>query len=426
MKEIKEIKKEYNPYDNMLEVLEKAAKMLGLEEKDYAAVKYPERELKVAVPVEMDDGSVRVFEGYRVQHSSSRGPCKGGIRYHQDVNIDEVKALAAWMSFKCAVVNIPYGGGKGAVKVDPRELTKNELKNLTRRYTAMILPLIGPERDIPAPDVGTNAEIMGWIMDTYSMFKGYTVPGVVTGKPVDIGGSLGRKEATGRGVMFMTREILHRLGMPMIGTRVAVQGMGNVGGTAAALLYNERCKIVAVSDVSGGIYCKAGLNIKEILSFFSKNPGKLLKDYDAQGISRISNEELLTVECDVLVPAALENQITEQNAALIKASVIVEGANGPTTVEADRILERNGKTVVPDILANAGGVVVSYFEWVQNIQSLMWDEEEVNRALEKIMIRAFNEVWDKKKEKDTTMRMGGYIVAIDRIVKAKKIRGVFP
>ncbi len=426
MKEMKEIKKEYNPYDNMLEVLEKAAKMLGLEEKDYAAVKYPERELKVAVPVEMDDGSVRVFEGYRVQHSSSRGPCKGGIRYHQDVNIDEVKALAAWMSFKCAVVNIPYGGGKGAVKVDPRELTKNELKNLTRRYTAMILPLIGPERDIPAPDVGTNAEIMGWIMDTYSMFKGYTVPGVVTGKPVDIGGSLGRKEATGRGVMFMTREILHRLGMPMIGTRVAVQGMGNVGGTAAALLYNEGCKIVAVSDVSGGIYCKAGLNIKEILSFFSKNPGKLLKDYDAQGISRISNEELLTVECDVLVPAALENQITEQNAALIKASVIVEGANGPTTVEADRILERNGKTVVPDILANAGGVVVSYFEWVQNIQSLMWDEEEVNRALEKIMIRAFNEVWDKKKEKDTTMRMGGYIVAIDRIVKAKKIRGVFP
>lgn len=423
---MKEIKKEYNPYDNMLEVLEKAAKMLGLEEKDYAAVKYPERELKVAVPVEMDDGSVRVFEGYRVQHSSSRGPCKGGIRYHQDVNIDEVKALAAWMSFKCAVVNIPYGGGKGAVKVDPRELTKNELKNLTRRYTAMILPLIGPERDIPAPDVGTNAEIMGWIMDTYSMFKGYTVPGVVTGKPVDIGGSLGRKEATGRGVMFMTREILHRLGMPMIGTRVAVQGMGNVGGTAAALLYNEGCKIVAVSDVSGGIYCKSGLNIKEILDFFGKNPGKLLKDYDAQGISRISNEELLTVECDVLVPAALENQITEQNAALVKASVIVEGANGPTTVEADRILERNGKTVVPDILANAGGVVVSYFEWVQNIQSLMWDEEEVNRALEKIMIRAFNEVWDKKKEQDTTIRMGAYIVAIDRIVKAKKIRGVFP
>ena len=418
--------KVYNPYDNMLEVLEKAAKMLGLVEKDYAAIKYPERELKVSVPVEMDDGSIRVFEGYRVQHSSSRGPCKGGIRYHQDVNIDEVKALAAWMSFKCAVVNIPYGGGKGAVKVNPRELTRNELKNLTRRYTAMILPLIGPERDIPAPDVGTNAEIMGWIMDTYSMFKGYTVPGVVTGKPVDIGGSLGRKEATGRGVMFMTREILHRLGMPMIGTRVAVQGMGNVGGTAAALLYNEGCKIVAVSDVSGGIYCKSGINVKEILDFVGQNNGKMLKDYDAAGIKHITNDELLTVECDVLVPAALENQITEKNAPEIKASVIVEGANGPTTVEADKILERSGKTIVPDILANAGGVVVSYFEWVQNIQSLMWDEEEVNRALEKIMIRSFNEVWDQKKEKNTTMRMGAYMVAIDRIARAKKIRGVFP
>ena len=418
--------KAYNPYDNMLEVLEKAAHMIGLQEKDYVAVKYPERELKVSIPVEMDDGSIKVFEGYRVQHSSSRGPCKGGIRYHQDVNVDEVKALAAWMSFKCAVVNIPYGGGKGAVKVNPRELSKNELKNLTRRYTAMILPLIGPEKDIPAPDVGTNDEIMGWIMDTYSMFKGYTVPGVVTGKPVDVGGSLGRREATGRGVMFMTREILHRLGMPMIGAKVAVQGMGNVGGTAASLLYNEGCKVVAVSDVSGGVYCKTGLNVKELLEYLRHNNGKMLADYEAAGVSHIANDELLTVECDVLVPAALENQITEKNASAIKASVIVEGANGPTTVEADKILERNGKTIVPDILANAGGVVVSYFEWVQNIQSLMWDEEEVNRALEKIMIRAFNEVWDKKKEKDTTLRMGAYMVALDRIVKAKKIRGVFP
>lgn len=418
--------KVYNPYDNMLKVLEKAAKMLGLEEKEYVVIKYPERELKVAIPVEMDDGSVKVFEGYRVQHSSSRGPCKGGIRYHQDVNIDEVKALAAWMSFKCAVVNIPYGGGKGAVKVNPRTLTRNELKNLTRRYTAMILPLIGPERDIPAPDVGTNAEVMGWIMDTYSMFKGYTVPGVVTGKPIEIGGSLGRKEATGRGVMFMTREILHRLGMPMIGTRVAVQGMGNVGGTAAALLYNEGCKIVAVSDVSGGVYCKTGLDVNGISDFLVQNRGKLLKDYEMPGVTHITNDELLTIEYDVLVPAALENQITEKNAPNIKAAVIVEGANGPTTVEADKILERNGKIIVPDILANAGGVIVSYFEWVQNIQSLMWDEEEVNRALEKIMIRAFNEVWDQKKEKNTTMRMGAYMVALDRIVKAKKIRGVFP
>lgn len=416
----------YNPYENMLQVLELAAKMLGLKENDYIVLKYPERELKVSIPVEMDDGSIKVFEGYRVQHSSSRGPCKGGIRYHQDVDIDEVKALAAWMSFKCAVVNIPYGGGKGAIKVNPKELTKNELKKLTRRYTAMILPLIGPERDIPAPDVNTNAEIMGWIMDTYSMFKGYTVPGVVTGKPIEVGGSLGRKEATGRGVMFMTREILHRLGMPMIGTRIAIQGMGNVGGTAAKLLYNEGCKITAVSDVSGGVYSKAGLNIDEITSFLSQNNGKVIKDYNASGIIHITNEELLTTEVDVLVPAALENQITEQIAPNIKATVIVEGANGPTTVEADKILERSGKIVVPDILVNAGGVVVSYFEWVQNIQSLMWDEEEVNRALEKIMIRAFNEVWDRKKEMNTTMRMGAHMVAIDRIVKAKKIRGVFP
>lgn len=420
------MEKIYNPYENMLEVLEQAAKMLGLEENDYIALKYPERELKVSIPVEMDDSSIKVFEGYRVQHSSSRGPCKGGIRYHENVDVDEVKALAAWMSFKCAVVNIPYGGGKGAVKVSPKELSKNELKNLTRRYTAMILPLIGPERDIPAPDVNTNAEIMGWIMDTYSMFKGYTVPGVVTGKPIEIGGSLGRKEATGRGVMFMTREMLHRLGMPMIGTRVAIQGMGNVGGTAAKLLYNEGCKIVAVSDVSGGVYNKAGLDINEIISFLSQNNGKVLKDYKAPGITYITNEELLTTEVDVLVPAALENQITEEIAPNIKATVIIEGANGPTTVEADKILERCGKTIVPDILANAGGVVVSYFEWVQNIQSLMWDEEEVNRTLEKIMIRAFNEVWDKRKEKDTTMRMGAYMVALDRIVKAKKIRGVFP
>lgn len=416
----------YNPYDNMLEVLGKAAKMLEMEEKDYIAVKYPERELKVSIPVEMDDGSIRVFEGYRVQHSSSRGPCKGGIRYHQDVNIDEVKALAAWMTFKCAVVNIPYGGGKGAIKVKPGELSREELKKLTRRYTAMILPLIGPEKDIPAPDVGTDAEVMGWIMDTYSMFKGYTVHGVVTGKPVDVGGSLGRKEATGRGVMFITREILHRLGKPMIGARVAVQGMGNVGGTTASLLYNEGCKIVAVSDVSGGLYCSSGLDLTAVMQFLAKNHGTMLKDFKAAGVTHITNEELLTCDVDVLIPAALENQITESIAAEVKASVIVEGANGPTAVEADRILERSGKVVVPDILANAGGVVVSYFEWVQNIQSLMWDEEEVNRALEKIMIRAFNEVWDKTKQKGTTLRMGAYMVALERVVKSKKIRGVFP
>lgn len=417
---------EYNAYDNMLAVLDKAAGMLGLAPSDYAAVRTCERELKVSIPVVMDDGSIRVFEGYRIQHSTSRGPAKGGIRYHQDVDVDEVRALAAWMSLKCAVVNIPYGGAKGAVKVNPAELSRNELMQITRRYTAMILPLIGPERDIPAPDVGTSAEVMGWIMDTYSVFQGRTVHGVVTGKPVEVGGSLGRKEATGRGVMMMTREILHRMGLPVQGSRVAVQGMGNVGGTAAKLLMREGCRVIAVSDVSGGLYCKDGLDIPAVAEYLQADKLRMLRDYEASGVEHISNEDLLTLDVDVLVPAAMENQITRGIAEKVRAGVIVEGANGPTTVEADEILEKKGICVVPDILANAGGVVVSYFEWVQNIQSLTWDEDEINRMLEKIMIRAFNEVWDRAKASGTTLRMGANMVALDRIVRAKKIRGVFP
>ena len=419
-------KEQYNPFNDAIEIIDNAAKIIGMEEKDYIAVKYPERELKVAIPVDMDDGSVKVFEGYRVQHSSSRGPCKGGIRFHPDVNIDEVKALATWMTMKCAVVNIPYGGAKGAVKVDPSKLSKNELKRLTRRYTAMILPLIGPTKDIPAPDVNTNAEIMGWIMDTYSMFQGYTVQGVVTGKPIEVGGSLGRSEATGRGVMMMTREILHRKGIPVLGAKIAVQGMGNVGGTAARLLHNEGCKIIAISDVSGGLYNKDGLAINTITEFLSENRGKTLSDYDAPNVKHITNEELLTCDCEILIPAAMENQINSENVDRIKARIIVEAANGPTTVDADKVLNAKGVCVVPDILANSGGVVVSYFEWVQNIQSLTWDEDEVNRTLEKIIIRAFNEVWDKSIQYKTTVRMGAYIVALDRVVKAKKIRGIFP
>ena len=327
----------------------------------------------------MDDGTIQVFEGYRVQHSTSLGPCKGGIRYHQDVNIDEVKALSAWMSLKCAVVNIPYGGAKGGIKVDPSKLSKNELKRLTRRYTAMILPLIGPERDIPAPDVGTNAEVMGWIMDTYSMFKGYTVPGVVTGKPIEMGGSLGRSEATGRGVMLIVREVLKTMGMSIEGTRVAVQGFGNVGGTAAYLLHKLGLTVVAISDVSGGMYCEKGINVADVRKFIQENPGKLIKDYPLPvGAKRMTNDEVITCDTDILVPAALENQITADNANDIKAKLIVEGANGPTTVEGDEILTKKGVCVLPDILSNAGGVVVSYFEWVQNIQSLTWDEDEVN------------------------------------------------
>lgn len=417
----------YNPYDNMLSVLDEAAHNLGLPANDYEAIKYPERELKVSIPVEMDDGTVRVFEGYRVQHSTSLGPAKGGIRYHQDVNIDEVKALSAWMSLKCAVVNIPYGGAKGGIKVDPTTLSRNELKRLTRRFTAMILPLIGPERDIPAPDVGTNAEVMGWIMDTYSMFKGYTVPGVVTGKPIEMGGSLGRGEATGRGVMLIVREVMKALGKEIKDTRVAVQGFGNVGGTAARLLHRLGLKVVAISDVSGGLYCADGVDVDSVSNFIKSNPGKLIKDYPLPaGAKRVTNDDVITCDTDILVPAALENQITEANANEIKASLIVEGANGPTTVEADKILTDRGITVIPDILSNAGGVVVSYFEWVQNIQSLTWDEDNVNANLEKIMMKAFKQVWTLSQERNVTPRMAAYMVSLERIAKAKKIRGIFP
>jgi glutamate dehydrogenase (NAD(P)+) len=348
------------------------------------------------------------------------------LRYHQEINIEEVKALAAWMTLKCAVVNIPYGGAKGAVKVDPLKLSQGELKRLTRRYAGMILPLIGPERDIPAPDVGTNATIMGWIMDTYSMFKGYTVPGVVTGKPIEIGGSLGRREATGRGVMLITRETLHRMGIPVLGTSVAVQGMGNVGGTTAALLQKEGCRIVAVSDVSGGVYKKSGLNISEIRDYLQASPGNLLADYNSEGVKHITNEGLLTLDVDLLIPAALENQITLDIAPRVRAKIVIEAANGPTTNEADEILQKQNVTVVPDILVNAGGVVVSYFEWIQNIQSLTWDEDEVNRTLEKIMIRSFNEVWEDAVKSKISLRMSAYKLAVSRVAKAKKIRGVFP
>ena len=415
----------YNPYENVIAIIRDAAEKLGLPESDYIVTMYPERELKVSFPVRMDDGSVKVFEGYRVQHSSSRGPCKGGIRFHQDSDENEVKALAAWMTFKCAVTDIPYGGAKGAVKVDPSKLSNRELERLTRRFTAMIAPILGPERDIPAPDVNTNGEVMGWIMDTYSMLKGYAVPGIVTGKPLDIGGSLGRPEATGRGVMIITREMLKKLNIPMKGIRVAVQGMGNVGSVSAKLLNELGASIIAVSDVSGGIYKESGLDVPDILRFLSTR-GNQLKDYNQSGITRVNNQELLTLPTDVLIPAALENQINEQNAQDIKAKIIIEAANGPTTVEADKILKERGIIVVPDILANAGGVIVSYFEWVQNIQSLMWDEAEINENLDKIMCKAFEAVYENHREKSTTLRMSAYMIALKKLVTAKKIRGIFP
>lgn len=414
---------EYNPFLNFCKVLDEAAATAKIAPEDYEVLKHPERELKVALPIIRDNGKLEVFEGYRVQHSSLRGPCKGGIRFHQDVNVDEVKALAAWMTFKCAIVNIPYGGGKGGVKVDPHTLSESELEKLTRRYTAAILPLIGPQQDIPAPDVGTNAQSMDWLMDTYSMMRGYAVPGVATGKDIEVGGSLGRTEATGRGIMTVTRLVAEKHGIKK--ARVAVQGAGNVGSISAKLIAeNLGFDIVAISDVSGGIYNADGLDMDSVGAFLARKG--LLKDYSAQGVKHITNEELLMCECDILIPAALENQITAGIAEKLKASIIIEAANGPTSVEADAVLASRNIDVYPDILSNAGGVVVSYFEWAQNLQSLYWEEADVNRMLDKVMVRAFGDVEKTAKEYGVTLRLAAYITALKRLTRAAKLRGIFP
>lgn len=414
----------YNPYDTVLRVVDHAASMLGYSENEYGILKYPERELKVSMPVVMDDGSVRVFEGFRVQHSTARGPAKGGVRFHPGVNQDEVKALSAWMTFKCAVVNVPYGGGKGGIICDPTQLSEREKHSLTEKYTAQIAPLIGPEQDVPAPDVGTNARVMAWMMDSYSTLKGHSVLGCVTGKPIGLGGILGRNEATGRGVMFTLNSLLAKEGLPVAGTTVAIQGMGNVGSMTAKLLHAEGMRIVAVSDVSGGIYKADGLDVPGVLAYLGEGK-KLLKDYDAAGVSHISNAELLETEATVLIPAALENQINADNADKLRCKYVVEAANGPTTLEADDMLEARGIKLVPDILANAGGVVVSYFEWVQNIQELCWTEERVNEELKNIMSTAFEAVWDIAGKKDATLRTGAYLIAVKRVVEARQGRGIF-
>ena len=419
------MKRQYNPYDQMCDVLGQAAQLLEIPQSDYIPLLYPERELKVSFPVRMDDGSIRMFEGYRVQHSSARGPCKGGIRFHPQVDLNEVKALAGWMSLKCALVDIPFGGAKGAVRVDPGSVSHAELERITRSYTASVLPLIGPERDIPAPDVGSNPEMMGWIMDTFSAFRGYAAPGAVTGKPVGIGGSLGRGEATGRGVLIAARELFKKLGRQLTGTRVAVQGLGNVGGTAARLLAGEGCRIVAAADVSGGLFCADGLDAEALYAHCTEKR-RFLKDFDAPGAVRCSVEDVLCADADLLIPAALENQLTGALADRVRAPLIVEGANGPTTVEADACFARMGKYVVPDILANAGGVIVSYYEWVQNLQTLMWDEKQVNAMLEKTMCRAFDEVWRTAAGRGCSLRLAANMAALQRLVQTRKIRGIFP
>ena len=415
----------YNPFDEVKAVIRDVASKLGLEESEYIEFMYPERELKVSIPVRMDDGTVKVFEGYRVQHSSIRGPLKGGIRYHQDTDENEVRALAAWMTFKCAVVGVPYGGAKGGVAVDPSKLSKGELERLTRRFTVAIAPIIGPEHDIPASDVGTSGEIMGWLVDTYSALKGTWSPGVTTAKPLEIGGSLGRPEATGRGVMITAREMLKKMNVPMENQRVTVQGMGKVGGVAAKLLHEMGARIIAVSDVSGAIQNDAGLDIPDIFRFLSTS-GNLLKDYKKDGLKRITNQELLVLDTDILIPAALENQINETNAADIKAKIIVEGANGPTTVGADKILNDRGVIVIPDILANAGGVTVSYFEWVQNLQNFSWDLDEINNKLNGIMCKAFETVYALSKEKNVSLRTAAYMTAFKKLAAVRKVRGFFP
>lgn len=411
----------YNPFDNFVAVMDKAAGVMGISEEDYLTFKYPERELKVALPVRMDDGSLKVFEGFRIQHSTLRGPAKGGVRYHQNVNVDEVRALSAWMTFKCAVAAIPYGGGKGGIVCRPREMSKGELERLTRTYIDKISAIISPNTDIPAPDVGTNAQTMDWMVDEYSKLKGESVYGIVTGKSIEIGGSKGRNEATGRGVCFVTLEMMKKYNMKPEDCKIVIQGMGNVGSISAKLLAEEGAKIIAVSDVSCAIYNENGLDISGIYKYLDS--GKNLLDGYTSDCKRITNAELLELPCDILIPAALENQITAENADRIKAKIVIEAANGPTSVEADEILNKKGVKVLPDILSNSGGVIVSYFEWVQNLQNFYWEEDDVNAKLKRQIVGAFNDVFDAREKYDCTFRVAAYIVALNRLVTAKKLRG---
>jgi glutamate dehydrogenase (NAD(P)+) len=399
-----------------------AAERLGLDEGMRLVLREPRREFTCHFPVHMDDGSVQVFTGYRVQHNLGRGPAKGGIRYHQDVSLDEVKALAMWMTWKCAVVGIPYGGGKGGVIVDPKKLSMRELEGLTRRFFTEIEVLVGPEKDIPAPDVNTNAQIMAWMMDTYSMHAGYTVPGVVTGKPISLGGSEGRNEATARGCVYTIVEAARHLGMDLTQATVAVQGFGNAGSIAARLIEEEGSTVVAVSDSTGGIHNPAGLDISKVIAW--KGEHGTVQGFP--GAVDVTNAAVLEVECDILIPAALENQITPRNAGNVKARLIAEAANGPTTPEADDILFKRGAFLIPDILCNAGGVTVSYFEWVQDLNRDHWSETVVNAKLKEIMVKAFGETLAVAKREQVNMRTAAYLVAVQRVADAMEMRGLYP
>jgi glutamate dehydrogenase/leucine dehydrogenase len=411
-----------NPLDSMMSRFRIAAKILGLDENTQKVLNSPQKSVMVNLPVTMDDGTVQVFEGFRVVHSINLGPSKGGIRFSMDVDLDEVKALAAWMTWKCAVVDIPFGGAKGGVKCNPRGMSKGELERLTRAYTRSMADVFGPDKDIPAPDMNTGQQEMAWLMDEYSKIKGVSSPAVVTGKPIVLGGSLGRVEATGRGVMVTARSAMNKLGINPQEATAAVQGFGNVGSISAKLLETQGMKIVAISDVTGGYYNPAGINIEEAIAYRDQNKGTLEGFKNA---TKISNEELLTLDVHVLVPAALEDQITADNAHMIKARLIVEGANGPTSYNADEILNEKGIMVVPDILANAGGVTVSYFEWVQNRLGYFWTEERVNRRADRALKTAFEKVYQASLKYNVSLRIAAYIVSIDKVAQTLKLRGGF-
>lgn len=410
-----------NPFESMIIRFDKAAEIIKLDEGVYNYLKMPVKQVIVSIPIQMDNGKVVAFEGYRVIHNNALGPSKGGVRYAPDVDIDEIKALAAWMTWKCAIANIPFGGAKGGVRCNPSELSMNELEKITRRYTANLLEIFGPDTDIPAPDMNTNEQIMAWIMDTYSMHQRMSVPGVVTGKPLIIGGSRGRREATGRGVMIATMAALKKKGLNPEDTRCVVQGFGNVGSVSANLLAEKGVKIVGISDVSGGYYNEKGIDVSKAIEFVQKN--KVLESGNFG--DKVSNDELLELKCDILVPAAKEDQITYKNAPNIKARLIVEGANGPTAADADQILADKGIMVIPDILANSGGVIVSYFEWVQNRLGYFWDETDINNRLTRMMNEAFENVYRSALKHETSLRIGAYIYAIDKVATALKMRGIY-
>ena len=418
--DIREIK-EQNPFESMMSRFDRAAQLLDLDEDLYAVMRVPNRELKVYIPTRMDSGRIQVFEGYRVQHNFARGPAKGGIRYAPDVNIDEIRALAGWMTWKCAVVNVPFGGAKGGIICNPQEMSIGELERMTRRYAAELIDFIGPEKDVPAPDMNTNEQTMAWIMDTFSMHARHTVTAVVTGKPIGLGGSSGRREATGRGILFVVNEAIKRFTMTPQETRVVVQGSGNVGGIGALLLHEAGYKVVAISDVRGGIYNPNGIDIAHALKYHQATGS--FESYE--GVEFVTNSELLELECEVLVPAATENQITSQNADRLKCKVLAEGANGPTTAGADEILHQKGVFVIPDILANAGGVTVSYFEWVQDRMGYFWREDVVNQRLQDTMVASFNDLCRYANSHSVDTRTAAYMLAIDRVAYDTRMRGIY-